>query len=130
MQGESSDVTATAALEFLGKHAKAEARQCSPWSGSGHRTCRMSPREEDLALYPNMSPKNANFFGEITGMDRAVGKLRKGIADLGLRDNTIFWYCSDNGGLRPESSGGRARKGRVFEGGLRVPAILEWPAKD
>jgi arylsulfatase A-like enzyme len=49
---------------------------------------------------------------------------------LGLRDNTILWYCSDNGGLpNVGTTGGRGRKAQVYEGGLRVPAILEWPAR-
>ncbi|MGB7324789.1 MAG: sulfatase/phosphatase domain-containing protein, partial [Rubripirellula sp.] len=47
-------------------------------------------------------------------------------------DNTLLWYTSDNGGLpkiKPETTGGlRGNKGKVFEGGLRVPAIIEWPA--
>ena len=46
-----------------------------------------------------------------------------------MHDNTIVWYCSDNGGLVKESSGGREKKGSIYEGGLRIPALLEWPAK-
>jgi arylsulfatase A-like enzyme len=62
-------------------------------------------------------------------MDRAFGKLRQELRTLGIRDNTILWYCSDNGGLpNLGATGGRANKGKVYEGGLRVPAILEWPA--
>lgn len=128
MTGESSDVTATAALEFLQKHAAKEAPVFAVvWFGSPHLP--HVAAEEDLALYPDAPPRKAHFYGEMTGMDRAMGKLRAGIADLGLRDDTILWYCSDNGGLMPESSGGRKKKGSIFEGGLRVPAILEWPAK-
>jgi arylsulfatase A-like enzyme len=37
--------------------------------------------------------------------------------------------CSDNGGLVKETSGGRAKKGSIYEGGLRVPAIIEWPSR-
>jgi arylsulfatase A-like enzyme len=41
-----------------------------------------------------------------------------------------LWYCSDNGGLPGVgTTGGRGNKGKVYEGGLRVPAILEWPAR-
>ena len=129
MTGESSDVTATAALDFLQRN---DAGKDSPlfavvWFGSPHLPHLAS--KQDLALYPDTPTKKANFYGEITGMDRAVGKLRAGIAELGLRDDTIFWYCSDNGGLMPESSGGRMKKGSIYEGGLRVPAILEWPGR-
>ena len=48
---------------------------------------------------------------------------------MGIEDNTILWYTSDNGGLMEESSGGRQKKGSIYQGGLLVPSILEWPAK-
>jgi arylsulfatase A-like enzyme len=51
---------------------------------------------------------------------------------MGIADNTLVWFCSDNGGLpniTPETVGGlRGFKNSVYEGGLRVPAIIEWPA--
>ena len=79
-------------------------------------------------MYSDQPEDMQDWLGEITGMDRALGKLRAAIADMGIRDNTIVWYTSDNGGLKVESSGGRGRKGQVYEGGLRVPAVIEWPA--
>jgi hypothetical protein len=69
----------------------------------------------------------ADFYGEIAGIDAAVGDLRSELRALGLEDKTIFWYCSDNGGLFTETTGGRAKKGSIYEGGLRVPAVIEWP---
>jgi arylsulfatase A-like enzyme len=48
---------------------------------------------------------------------------------MGVAENTVFWYTSDNGGLMKESSGGREKKGSIYEGGLRVPAIIEWPER-
>ncbi|HAE11905.1 MAG TPA: N-acetylgalactosamine 6-sulfate sulfatase, partial [Opitutae bacterium] len=54
---------------------------------------------------------------------------RKHLRKLGIEKNTLFLYCSDNGGLVTESSGGRAKKGSIYEGGLRVPAVLEWPSR-
>ena len=66
-------------------------------------------------------------------MDRSLGTLRQGLKDLGIADNTLVWFCSDNGGLpkiKPDTVGGlRGNKGTVYEGGLRVPAIIEWPAQ-
>jgi arylsulfatase A-like enzyme len=54
------------------------------------------------------------------------------LRDLAVAENTLVWFCSDNGGLpkiTPETVGGlRGFKGSVYEGGLRVPAIIEWPA--
>ncbi len=73
--------------------------------------------------------KNAGYFREITLLDQQIGRLRKELRDMQLADNTILWYCSDNGGLLKESSGGRDKKGSIYEGGLRIPCVVEWPSK-
>ena len=128
LKGESSFLAVDAAIEFIQKQSQANKPFLAVvWFGSPHGPHRAA--EEDKALYADQSKKDQDFFGEITGMDRAFGKLRRSIAELGIRDNTILWYTSDNGGLKEESSGGRMKKGSVYEGGLRVPAIIEWPAK-
>ncbi|MBT8044929.1 MAG: sulfatase-like hydrolase/transferase [Verrucomicrobiae bacterium] len=70
-------------------------------------------------------------FAEITAMDRAIGKLRSDLKQRGLRENTLVWYCGDNG-IPPSGlaeSRLRALKGYVYEGGTRVPGIIEWPAR-
>lgn len=128
MEGESSMVTADAAIEFIRKHAD------SPWPflavvwfGSPHLPHQAI--EEDRAIYDDQDEKFQHFYGEITGMDRAFGKLRNELRTLGIDQNTILWYCSDNGGLpNVGATGGRGHKADIYEGGLRVPAILEWPA--
>ena len=128
-KGESSMVTADAAIEFIRKHAKKpQPFLAVVWFGSPHGPHRAI--EKDRALYADQKTKQQHFYGEITGMDRAFGKLRKQLRTLGIAENTILWYCSDNGGLpNLGATGGRADKGDVYEGGLRVPAILEWPAR-
>jgi len=129
MTGESSIVTADAAIEFIREQAQASKPFLAVvWFGSPH-----NPHvavAEDYAPYAAHGKKKANFYGEIAGIDRAVGKLRRELRRLGIHENTLFWYCSDNGGLpRLSLTGGRRHKGSVYEGGLRVPAIIEWPAR-
>jgi len=127
-QGESSMVTADAALDFIRKHAKGPKPFLAVvWFGSPHGPHQAA--EEFLKLYDGQPKNKANFYGEITGMDAAFGKLRAELRTLGIHENTILWYCSDNGGLDAKTTGGRAKKGSVYEGGLRVPALLEWPAR-
>lgn len=129
-KGESSIVAADAALAWM----KSASQGDSPflavvWFGSPHGPHRAV--EEDRKLYDDQPKASQHFLGEVTGMDRAFGKIRNALTDLGIRDNTILWYCSDNGALpRVGSTGGhRGNKGKVYEGGLLVPAILEWPAR-
>jgi hypothetical protein len=84
---------------------------------------------EDLKHYGDLPAAHQHFLGEVTGMDRAFGMIREGIREMGIRDNTILWYTSDNGALKKVGSAGpfRGYKAQVYEGGLLVPAILEWP---
>ena len=126
-KGESSLVTVDAALEFIHKYYQNDTPFFAVvWFGSPHNPHRAV--EEDRLLYQDQPEKNQGFLGEITGMDRAFGKLRDELGEIGIRDNTILWYCSDNGGLpNLGTTGGRGNKGDIYEGGLRVPAILEWP---
>ena len=62
-------------------------------------------------------------------MDHAFGRLRSALKELDGYENTILWYCSDNGGL-PDigRTGGRGNKADIYEGGLKVPALIQWPA--
>ncbi|MEN8773665.1 MAG: sulfatase-like hydrolase/transferase [Akkermansiaceae bacterium] len=67
----------------------------------------------------------------LVDMDTQIGRLRAELATLGVADNTMLWFCSDNG---PEEGVGRsgpyrARKRSLHEGGVRVPGILVWPNK-
>jgi arylsulfatase A-like enzyme len=127
-QGESSMVTVEAALEFIRKHE----RDVKPyfaviWFGSPHLPHRAV--ENDRIPYEDQPEELQHFYGEITGMDRAFGSLRSALRQLDSYENTILWYCSDNGGLpNVGSTGGRGNKGHIYEGGLRVPAIIQWPA--
>ena len=129
LQGESSMVTVDAAIEFIRKHTGGTQPFFAVlWFGSPHAP--HEAVEQDRLLYADHEEKQQHFYGEITGMDRAFGKLRTELQSLGIEENTILWYCSDNGGLPGlGATGGRGNKGDIYEGGLRVPAILEWPAR-
>ncbi len=68
----------------------------------------------------------------ILEMDSGVAQVRERIVELGLEKNTFIFFCSDNGDAPQTKTGSpslRGRKGSVYEGGHRVPAIAWWPGK-
>ncbi|MCA8995407.1 MAG: sulfatase-like hydrolase/transferase [Planctomycetaceae bacterium] len=132
LQGPGTVITMDATIEFLKKHVDGDRPMFAvTWFPSPHDPQQELPQGIDNAksLYDDEDTKKPGYFREITLLDQQVGRLRKTLRELGIERNTFLFYCSDNGGLVPESSGGRAKKGSIYEGGLRVPAVLEWPAK-
>jgi arylsulfatase A-like enzyme len=67
----------------------------------------------------------------IESADTNIGRLMKRIDELGLRKNTIVIFTSDNGGMVNTSSQAPARggKGSYYDGGIREPLVVRWPAK-
>jgi arylsulfatase A-like enzyme len=129
MRGEGSEIIVEEALRFIRANAKGKRPFLTViWFGSPHAPHIGTPA--DRALYADESPKQQQFLAEITAMDRAMGKLRTALREIGAADNTLLWYCSDNGAIPEGSTGGlRGRKATIYEGGLRVPCLIEWPAR-
>jgi arylsulfatase len=102
-----------------------------------HNTTRMHVFTFLSEKYKAMMNPETNFGMEEAGMaqlDDNIGALMKGLDDLGIADNTIVVFSTDNGaevftwpdgGMTPF----RATKGTVYEGGFRVPCIIRWPGK-
>ena len=155
IEGESSEILVEETIGFIEKTRAAGDKPFFTvvWFGSPHEP--YAGLEKDLALYDDIPEKYNDRttrltsietgeaterplgdvlrerYAEITAMDRAIGRLRDYLSEHGLRDNTLFFYCGDNG-TPPDSPAEvtfRGLKGQVYEGGVRVPGVIEWPAR-
>lgn len=121
--GDTSLAIMKIALDFIGKHAQSKkpffAQICF---GSPHAPHQAA--EEFRKLYSDLPENEQNLWGEISGLDAAIGNLREELRRLNIADNTLVWFVSDNGGISGTS--GIEKKGRI---GARTIGLLEWPRK-
>ncbi len=120
------DETTDAALAFIDRQHKANKPFFVWWNGT-----RMHFRTHVKPELRGISGQDEYSDGMVEH-DRHVGKLLKKLDDLGIADNTIVFYSTDNGvhmntwpdaGMTPF----RGEKNTNWEGGMRVPAMVRWP---
>lgn len=131
LQGDDSKLIMDRVIDFIG--ASEEAKQpffSTIWFHAPHLP--VVAGETYRRQYPGIDLFEQNYFGAITSMDDQLGRLWRYLEETGEAENTIIFYCSDNGPEErtPGSAGNfRADKRDLYEGGVRVPAFVIWKSK-
>jgi sialate O-acetylesterase len=128
-KGFITDVLSDAAMAFIEKN-QAQPFFCYVPFNAPHSP--MQAPEELFAKYSTLGfeAKTAAVYAMIENLDTNVGRILAKLDDLGLAENTIVMFASDNGPNTARFNGGmRGGKGSLFEGGQRVPCFIRWPGK-
>ena len=128
LEGDDSKVIMDRAIEFITSKSQSENPFFTViWFHTPHLPVVAS--DEYRQLYPDRDLKEQIYFGTISAMDEQVGRLWDTLKELGEQENTMLWFCSDNGpenGTPGVSGPFRERKRSLYEGGIRVPAFVVW----
>ncbi len=95
----------------------------------------IQPKESKIAKYEQREADhqdNPAYAAFVESVDDSVSRILETLETLGLEENTLVIFTSDNGGLTPKNTSNyplMGGKSHPFEGGIRVPLIIKWPAK-
>ncbi|MCK5173258.1 MAG: sulfatase-like hydrolase/transferase [Planctomycetes bacterium] len=106
--------------------AAAEAPYLKAVAKYGEKQKKQKKGEKDKPYWGQGLERSQDFFAMTMAMDRAFGRVLDSLEKNGIRDNTIVWFTSDNGGTS-NNYPLRGRKGDKWDGGVRVPAAVRWP---
>ena len=137
--GYCTDVWFQQALNFIERNRRTPFFCYIP-TNAPHSPHLVDPRYSDRYVPLTPHQDRANYYGMLSNIDENVAGLRRRLAELGLAEDTIFIFMTDNGsagGVEVDedqyvisgfNAGMRGKKGSEYDGGHRVPFFLHWPA--
>lgn len=136
LEGYSTDLITARAIRFVERHARRpffiDVAYNAPHWPYQRPDAPSRSRENARHLLPRDSATStrADYVAMLERVDRGVGEILAAIDRLGIARNTIVIFTNDNGGEWLANNGPFFnRKSTVWEGGIRVPAIIRWPAR-
>jgi len=95
-----------------------------------HTPLEVAPEYYEAYLEMGLDETTARVYGMVTNIDDNIGRLLGRIEELDLRENTLVIFFTDNGPQQPRyNTGLRGLKTSTYEGGIRVPFFVRWPAR-
>tara|TARA_B110000003_G_scaffold272356_1_gene308084 strand:- start:9209 stop:10585 length:1377 start_codon:yes stop_codon:yes gene_type:complete len=127
LEGYSCQLVADEAIDWLDNHRHPKAPFfLNIWFHEPHAP--IAAPDEIVSTYGDLKDRAAIYSGTIDNTDRAIGRVVEKLKTMGVRENTLIIYASDNGSYRDDRTGNlRGRKGSNWDGGIRVPGIFSWP---
>ena len=145
LNGDKSRILVDEALNFITDSANNNQPFLSTvWLQAGHLGFTSDPNDTEFDSFPE---QRDDYYTNLRDMDTQIGRIRQLVQTLGIADNTIIMFTSDNGPEgegrpdalspesfgtddRPGSAGGlRGNKRDLDEGGIRVPGLIEWQGR-
>lgn len=126
-RGYCTNVFFAAATKFLEQPGKEPFFLFLP-TNAPHGPYLVDPKSSEPFKRAGIASPRAEFYGMLVNIDENVGRLRARLQELGLAENTIFLFTTDNGTAAGPNGGLRGKKGSQYEGGHRVPCFWHWPA--
>lgn len=121
-----TDRITTEAINFIRQHRDQKFFLYFPYF-SVHTPIQGKP--ELVAKYEGRDDVHPEYAAMVESLDQNIGRLMQALDEMGLSENTVVVFTSDNGGIRKFSKQDpyRAGKGSYYEGGVRVPFTIRWP---
>jgi arylsulfatase A-like enzyme len=131
-KGYCNDLWFDHAEEFIRKHRKSPFFVYLP-TNLPHLPAQVPAEYSEPYMKDAAHDQIARAYGMIAHIDERVGRLVKTLKKYKLRENTIIIYFGDNGAAWDQeliyTGGLRGKKARVYEGGIRQPCLISWPAR-